>query len=77
LHETRQSALDADPKLTLTGLYNKKPTWLQHLHGDLDAAVLAAYGWPAGIGDEELLERLLALNLERAEGEKQGVLVRP
>lgn len=77
LHETRQSALDADPKLTLTGLYNKKPTWLQHLHADLDAAVLAAYGWPTDISDEELLERLLALNLERAEREKQGVLVKP
>ena len=29
-------------------------------------AVLAAYGWPAEIEDEELLRRLLALNLERA-----------
>ncbi|MEI6501981.1 MAG: class I SAM-dependent DNA methyltransferase, partial [Armatimonadota bacterium] len=77
LHEVRQSALDGDPSLTLTGLYNKQPTWLTHLHGDLDAAVLAAYGWDGGIGDEELLERLLALNLERAEGEARGVLVRP
>jgi len=66
LHETRQSALDADPKLTLTRLYNKKPTWLQNLHTDLDAAVLAAYGWPADLADDDLLARLLALNLERA-----------
>lgn len=77
LHETRQSALDNDPKLTLTALYNKRPTWLQHLHEDLDRAVLAAYGWPSDIADEDLLERLLALNLERAAGERQGVVVRP
>ncbi len=50
----------------MTGLYNKRPTWLQHAHRALDEAVLAAYGWPADLGDEELLERLLALNLERA-----------
>ena len=28
--------------------------------------VAAAYGWPAEIGTDEALERLLALNLERA-----------
>jgi hypothetical protein len=27
--------------------------------------VLDAYGWPHDLGDEEILERLLALNLER------------
>jgi hypothetical protein len=77
LHETRQSALDADPKLTLTGLYNKRPTWLGHLHEDLDGAVLDAYGWPHDLSDEALLERLLALNLARAEGEQQGVIIKP
>ena len=76
LHETRQSALDNDPKLTMTALYNKRPTWLDNLHKDLDRAVLAAYGWPEDIGDEELLERLLALNLERAEEEERGILTR-
>jgi len=34
-------------------------------HERLDAAVFAAYGWDAGIGDGEVLARLLALNLER------------
>ena len=29
--------------------------------------MLDAYGWPHDISDEEILERLLALNLERAE----------
>ena len=32
----------------------------------LDAAVAAAYGWPGNLADAEILERLLALNLERA-----------
>jgi hypothetical protein len=35
-------------------------------HQKLDKAVLAAYGWPQGLTDEEILARLLALNLERA-----------
>jgi hypothetical protein len=30
------------------------------------AAVCAAYGWPEGLSDDEILEKLLALNLERA-----------
>ena len=30
------------------------------------AAVFAAYGWPADIEDEDILERLLALNLLRS-----------
>ena len=32
----------------------------------LDEAVFAAYGWPADLSDDEILARLLALNLERA-----------
>jgi len=31
----------------------------------LDEAVAAAYGWPADLSDNEILRRLLALNLER------------
>lgn len=53
-------------KRTLTNLYNERPTWLANLHDTLDAAVCAAYDWPADITDEQMLERLLALNLERA-----------
>lgn len=55
-------------KRTLTNLYNQRPTWLALLHGKLDAAVAGAYGWPAALADEEILERLLALNLQRANG---------
>jgi type II restriction/modification system DNA methylase subunit YeeA len=51
---------------TLTNLYNQRPTWLALAHQALDAAVLAAYGWPADLGDDDLLARLLVLNQERA-----------
>ena len=51
---------------TLTKLYNERPTWLANAHKQLDDAVFAAYGWPMGLSDEELLAKLLALNLERA-----------
>ena len=49
-----------------TNLYNRRPTWLDIAHMKLDAAVFAAYGWPADLTDEEILARLLALNLARA-----------
>jgi hypothetical protein len=48
---------------TLTNLYNERPAWLVQAHEKLDAAVFAAYGWDPAISDEELLERLLKLNL--------------
>lgn len=51
---------------TLTNLYNQRPTWLDLAHKKLDEAVFAAYGWPPDITDEEILEKLLTLNLERA-----------
>ena len=51
---------------TLTNLYNERPAWLDNAHRDLDAAVAAAYGWPADIPEEEALACLLLLNLERA-----------
>ena len=62
-------ALNADQlrRRTLTNLYNEYPTWLAHAHATLDAAVAAAYGWPTDLADGDILERLLALNLERAE----------
>jgi hypothetical protein len=53
-------------KRTLTNLYNERPTWLANAHDDLDTAVLAAYGWPVDLANPEILERLLALNLDRA-----------
>ena len=62
-------ALNADQlrRRTLTNLYNEYPTWLVNAHAKLDAAVADAYGWPADLPDGEILERLLELNLERAD----------
>jgi type II restriction/modification system DNA methylase subunit YeeA len=52
---------------TLTKLYNERGTgkmaWLDHAHADLDTAVAAAYGWPVGMSDDEILSRLLSLNI--------------
>lgn len=53
-------------KRTLTNLYNQRPTWLDLAHKKLDEAVFAAYGWKSDLSDEEILEKLLSLNLERS-----------
>jgi hypothetical protein len=53
-------------KRTLTNLYNERPQWLADAHRDLDAAVAAAYGWPADISEDDALAKLLELNLSRA-----------
>ena len=47
---------------------------LKQIHDELDAAVFEAYGWPVTLTDEEILERLVALNHERAEEEKRGIV---
>lgn len=45
---------------------------LKKIHDDLDAAVFDAYGWPATLSDEQILERLVALNKERVAEEARG-----
>jgi len=57
---------------TLTKLYNERPAWLDLAHKKLDAAVAAAYGFPADLTDEAILEKLLALNLARAAEEAKA-----
>ena len=42
------------------------------LHDQLDAAVAAAYGWPADLPDAEIVARLVALNAARRAEEKRG-----
>ena len=47
-------------------------SWLDNAHRTLDAAVAAAYGWTdytPDMLDEEILRRLLALNLARKSAE--------
>ena len=50
---------------TLTNLYNARPQWLADAHTVLDAAVAAAYDWPADISNDDALRELLALNGSR------------
>jgi len=57
---------------TLTNLYNQRPEWLANAHRALDEAVFAAYGWPPDLKKEEILDRLLALNHQRAAAQATG-----
>jgi type II restriction/modification system DNA methylase subunit YeeA len=77
LDDVRQNLLTEDSKATLTALYNKltelretkdckHPVYaLLTAHNKLDEAVHDAYGWEYPLSEEEILKRLLALNLER------------
>jgi hypothetical protein len=47
---------------------------LKQIHDDLDAAVFDAYEWPHNLTDEQILERLVALNAERAAEEQKGLV---
>ena len=74
--EPRPGLSEADAKAlkqrTLTNLYNQRPAWLAQAHAQLDAAVATAYGWAdftPDMSDDEILRRLLALNLQRAGAE--------
>jgi hypothetical protein len=52
-------------KRTLTNLYNERPTWLEMAHNRLDEAVSLAYGWDPDLPADEILSRLMSLNLQR------------
>ena len=47
---------------TLTNLYNARPHWLAGGHAERDAAVASAYGWDAGISEDDAMYELLAGN---------------
>jgi hypothetical protein len=72
LHDYRSQQMEKK-QWGITKLYNEyfhEPTsQLFKLHAKLDQLVLQAYGFNP---DDDLLEKLLALNLELAEKEKQG-----
>lgn len=53
-------------KRTLTNLYNQRPAWLAQAHERLDRAVHAAYGWEYPLDPEDVLARLVELNLARS-----------
>ncbi|MFE8584500.1 class I SAM-dependent DNA methyltransferase [Sphingomonas sp. NCPPB 2930] len=45
---------------------------IARLHDQIDAAVIAAYGWPAAIPAAEMVARLVALNAQRRADERAG-----
>ncbi len=47
---------------------------LGELHHELDTAVFAAYGWPMGLTNEEILGNVVALNEQRRAEEVSGVI---
>jgi hypothetical protein len=51
---------------TLTNLYNERPSWLEQAHERLDRAVHAAYDWPYPLNADDVLARLVELNLNRS-----------
>jgi hypothetical protein len=82
LGEVRNQLLASDDKLTMTKLYNEvtalrekrdssaRAYALLIAHEKLDEVVAAAYGWEWPLEEEEILGRLLALNLQRASDEE-------
>jgi hypothetical protein len=75
LHHYRSEQME-QKQWGITKLYNayfdEPASQLYKLHKELDALVLQAYGFSP---DDDLLEKLLALNLELAEKEKSGEAV--
>jgi hypothetical protein len=75
LHQYRTQQMEAK-QWGITQLYNKffdEPTsQLFKLHAQLDQLVMQAYGFEAS---DDILEKLLELNLELAEKEKRGETV--
>ncbi len=47
---------------------------LKQIHDDLDVAVFAAYGWSRDLTDQQILEKIVLLNAERAAEEKDGTV---
>jgi len=63
----QRSQRHLDPhKVTRKSVTHSQIQELDDIHCALDEAVLDAYGWPHYLTDEQILERLLALNLKRA-----------
>jgi type II restriction/modification system DNA methylase subunit YeeA len=59
---------------TLTNLYNERPSWLENAHEQLDQAVHAAYGWPYPLDADDVLARLVELNLSRSKKRSEAAV---
>ena len=70
LEKLRENAAldDEDERIKNDGLI----VILKELHEKLDRLVFQAYGWPRTLTNEDILAKLVALNHERAVGERRG-----
>jgi hypothetical protein len=68
--DTFPAAIPAPSRSPTSSL--RRPTWLDLAHRKRNKVVFAAYGWSADLSDEEILSRLLALNLQRASAQEMG-----
>ncbi len=65
---TRQPLTDADRDILEAGHVEV----LRHIHDRIDAAVAAAYGWPADLSAAAIVERVVTLNRERLAEQAAG-----
>ncbi|RYC28385.1 class I SAM-dependent DNA methyltransferase [Ciceribacter ferrooxidans] len=47
---------------------------LKDLHDQIDHVVMQAYGWDTALAEDEILEQLVQLNLQRATEERRGLI---
>ncbi|HEY5306641.1 MAG TPA: type IIL restriction-modification enzyme MmeI [Pseudolabrys sp.] len=66
--ETKVTLTDDEERIKKEGLI----LILKEHHDKLDRLVFEGYGWPQTLTDEQILEKLVALNHERAAEEKRG-----
>lgn len=55
-----------------TNLCNERPSWLVLAHERLDRSVYVAYGWSYPLDPDDVLARLVELNLNRAGEPESG-----
>ena len=55
-------------KLSMNDLYDCDPPWLQTAHAKLDQAVANAYNWRVHLTDNDILQKLVRLNLSGQAG---------
>lgn len=65
---TNEALDETDKRINAQGLV----LILKELHDKLDALVSEAYGWPATLSDDEIVDRLVALNADRVKEERSG-----
>ena len=75
LHKLRVGAQPADLSSEDRCIYDHGLVLtLRHLHDRLDEMVIAAYGWPKALRDDDVVIKLLSLNQARATEQRSGTV---